>query len=150
MKVTRGRLLDQKKIKDKKQIQPATWGLAVALNPERRDIVIQLFLSPGQETGIGGRVVSMGAEAWWVGAGGRGGSLAYKISKAGAWAEKGWRPNQNNSPAPRVWRAPGMGLSACFVACMITFKTLRYESCDACVCTRDLHGPEAEVSIGTA
>lgn len=43
--------------------------------------MIQPFLSPGQVTGIGGRAVSMGAEARWVGAGGQGGSLAYKISK---------------------------------------------------------------------
>ena len=52
-KVTGGDLLDyKKKIKDKKQIKPATWGLAVALNPEkRRDIAIQPFISLGEVTG---------------------------------------------------------------------------------------------------
>lgn len=72
-KVTRGGLLDQNQITDKKQIKPATWGLAAALNSERkRDIVIQPFLSPGQVTGFW-ETVSMGAEALWGAAGSQGG-----------------------------------------------------------------------------
>lgn len=47
------RLKKKKKIKDKKQIKPATWGLAAALNPEkRRDISIQPFISLGEVTGF--------------------------------------------------------------------------------------------------
>lgn len=72
-KVTRGDLRDQKKIKDKKQIKPAMWGLTAALNSERkRDIVIQPFLSPGRVADFRG-AVWMGAEAWWGAAGSLGG-----------------------------------------------------------------------------
>lgn len=75
-KVTEGicSIKKRKKIKDKKQIKLAAWGLAAALNPERsRDIVIQRFLSPGRGTGFW-EAVSVGVEAWGGGAGDQGGA----------------------------------------------------------------------------
>lgn len=51
----RGSARLKKKIKDKKQIKLATWGLAAALNPEkRRDIVIQSYLPSGEVTDFWG------------------------------------------------------------------------------------------------
>lgn len=42
------------------------------MNPEkRRDISVQPFISLGEGTGFW-EALSMGAETWWVGAGGQG------------------------------------------------------------------------------
>lgn len=103
----RGSARLKKKIKDKKQTKLPTWGLAAALNPEkRRDVVIQAYLPSGEVTGFWGSLsVGSRGPGWGVPAC-RGlpqgpqtvAGTRKAHSSAGVWAEKCWRRNHKNRP----------------------------------------------------